>query len=67
MPLERARELIAARLAFGSGYNRNSAPPISGQDPSCARAVGVGPLIRELDPEPLFGRKPGTDFSKVTR
>jgi hypothetical protein len=67
MTLERAHELIAARLTFGGCYNRNSARLIVAEIQREHGQAGVDPLTREPDLEPSFGRKPGTDFSKATR
>jgi len=63
MTLQRARELLADQVAFGSGYNRNAARLILAE---VARELGqasVDELITELDLEQVFGIKVGTSFN----
>jgi len=63
MTLQRARELLADQVAFGSGYNRNAARLILAE---VARELGqasVDELITELDLEQVFGIKLGTSFN----
>ena len=65
--LDKARELIATQLAFGGGYNRNAVRLILREVQREHGASAVDGLISELDLEAVFGLRPGTDFSKVTR
>jgi hypothetical protein len=67
MTLARAREIIAQQLQFGGGYNRNAVRLILGEVQREHGQAAVDTLIRELDLEPAFGLKPGTDFSGVGR
>jgi len=67
MTLDRARELIAQQVSFGSGYNRNSTRLILGEVHRHLGQATVDGLIAEFDLEQVFGLKPGTDFSKVGR
>ncbi len=67
MTLDRARELIAQQVSFGSGYNRNSVRLILGEVHRIHGQHAVDGLIAELELEEAFGLKPGTDFSKVGR
>lgn len=65
MTLERARELIAVQIEFGSGYNRNAARLILREVQLEHGREAVDTLIRELDLETHFGLSPGTDFAGV--
>ena len=67
MTIDRARELIAQQVSFGSGYNRNSARLILGEVHRVHGQAAVDGLIVELNLREAFGLKPGTDFSKVGR
>jgi hypothetical protein len=67
MTLDRARELIATQLQFGSGYNRNAVRLILGEVQREHGQAAVDGLIRELSLEQAFGLKPGTDFAGVGR
>ena len=67
MTLDRARELIAQQISFGSGYNRNAVRLILGEIHRVHGQTAVDSLIAELALEEAFGLKPGTDFSKVGR
>jgi hypothetical protein len=67
MTPDRARELIAQQISFGSGYNRNAVRLILGEIHRVHGQATVDELIIELDLEQAFGLKPGTDFSKVGR
>jgi hypothetical protein len=67
MTLDRARELIAQQISFGSGYNRNAVRLILGEIHRVHGQTAVDSLINELALEEAFGLKPGTDFSKVGR
>jgi hypothetical protein len=67
MTLDRAREIIAQQLQFGGGYNRNAVRLLLGEVQREHGQTAVDSLIRELDLEPTFGLKPGTDFSGVGR
>jgi hypothetical protein len=67
MTIDRARELIAQQVSFGSGYNRNSARLILGEVQRVHGQAAVDGLIVELNLQEAFGLKPGTDFSKVGR
>lgn len=63
MNLDRARELIEVQLQFASGYNRNSVRMILAEVQKLHGQGAVDQLIRELDLEPRYDLKPGTDFS----
>ena len=67
MTLDRARELIAQQVSFGSGYNRNSVRLILGEIHRVHGQAAVDGLNTELGLEEAFGLRPGTDFSKVGR
>ena len=67
MTLDRARELIATQVQFGSGYNRNAVRLILGEVQREHGQAAVDGLIRELGLEQAFGLKPGTDFAGVGR
>jgi len=67
MTLDRARELIATQVQFGSGYNRNAVRLILGEVQREHGQPAVDDLIRELGLEQAFGLKPGTDFAGVGR
>jgi len=67
MTLDRAREIIAQQLQFGSGYNRNAVRLLLGEVQREHGQAAVDSLIRELDLEQAFGLKPGSDFSGVGR
>jgi len=67
MTLDRAREIIAQQLQFGSGYNRNAVRLLLGEVQREHGQAAVDSLIRELDLEQAFGLKPGSDFSSVGR
>ena len=67
MTLDRAREIIAQQIGFGSGYNRNAVRLLLGEIHREHGQAAVDALIRELGLEQAFGLKPGTDFSGVGR
>jgi hypothetical protein len=67
MTLDRARELIATQVQFGSGYNRNAVRLILGEVQREHGQAAVDGLIRELGLEQAFGLKSGTDFAGVGR
>ncbi len=62
MTLQRARELLADQVTFGSGYNRNAARLILAEVAREHGQSGVDKLITELDLEQVFGIKAGTQF-----
>jgi SpoVK/Ycf46/Vps4 family AAA+-type ATPase len=67
MTLDRAREIIAQQLTFGSGYNRNAVRLLLGE---IQREHGLGAadkLIQEFDLEFRFGLRPGMDLTRVGR
>jgi hypothetical protein len=67
MTPDRPRELTKPRPRFGGGYSCNAARLIPGE---LAREHGRGivdALLRELDLERAFGRRPGTDSFGVGR
>ncbi len=65
MNIDRARELIRVQLQFGSGYNRNAVRMILGEVQRTQGQQQVDDLIRELDLEPHYGLRVGSDFSRV--
>jgi hypothetical protein len=67
MTLNKARELIATQLHFGSGYNRNAVRLILGEVQREHGQAAVDGLIRDLGLEQAFDLRPGTDFSGVGR
>ena len=67
MTLDKARELIAVRLPFAGGYERNAVRLILGEVQRDHGREAVAGLIRELDLESGFGLEPGTEFSGVGR
>jgi hypothetical protein len=62
MTLDKARELLAIQVDFGSGYNRNSAKLILAEVQKEHGQRAVDQLIRELGLEEVFHFKPGTRF-----
>ena len=62
MTLERARELLAVQVGFGSGYNRNAARLILAEVQREHGQQAVDRLIRELGLEEMFGFRAGTEF-----
>lgn len=67
MTLDRAREIIAQQLQFGSGYNRNAVRLLLGEVQREHGQGAVDGLIRELGLDEAFGLRVGADFSKVGR
>ena len=67
LTLEKARELIATQLRFGSGYNRNAVRLILGEVQREHGQQAVDELIRTLQLEQAFDLKPGSDFTGVGR
>ena len=67
MEMERARELIAQQISFGSGYNRNSVRLILGEVQREHGLHAANLLIKALDLDRLFDLKPGTDFTRINR
>jgi len=67
MTLDRARQIIAQPLQFGSGYNRDAVRLLLGEVQSEHGQAAVDSLIRELELKQAFGLKPGSDFSRVGR
>ncbi len=63
MTLERARELLGIQVAFGSGYNRNSARLILAEVARGHGQAGVDGLIVELRLDQAFGFHPGETFT----
>jgi hypothetical protein len=63
MTLDKARQLIASHLSFGSGYNRNATRLILAEVERVHGREAVDALIRELDLEDKFGLSTGTSFS----
>lgn len=62
MRLERARELLRQRSAFGGGYQRNGARLILAEVGRCHGQAAVDALIVELGLDAVFGFEPGTRF-----
>ena len=67
MTLDRAREIIAQQLQFGSGYNRNAVRLLLGEVQREHGQGAVDGLIRELSLDEAFGLRVGTDFTRVGR
>jgi len=67
MTLDRAREIIADQLGFGSGYNRNAVRLLLGEVQRLHGGAVADGLIREFELELHFGLKPGTDFTRIGR
>jgi hypothetical protein len=67
MELERAKELIAQQISFGSGYNRNSVRLILGEVQREQGMHAANLLIKAMDLERLFDLRPGTDFTRINR
>ncbi len=67
MELERAKELIAQQISFGSGYNRNSVRLILGEVQREQGMHAANLLIKAMDLERLFDLRPGTDFTQINR
>jgi hypothetical protein len=64
MTLERARELLAIQVGFGSGYNRNAAKLILAEVQLEHGQARVDQLIRELELDRVFGFQTGTSFHR---
>lgn len=64
MTLDRARQLLAIQVSFGSGYNANSAKLLLSEVQKEYGQAGVDQLIGEMDLERVFGFEPGTRFEK---
>lgn len=62
MTLDRARELLAVQVSFGSGYNANSAKLILSEVSKEYGQAVVDQLIQEMQLEQVFGFEPGTRF-----
>lgn len=62
MTLEKATELIKVQAHMGGGYNRNSARLILAEVKREHGQSAADRLIREFNPEVLFGFKPGDSF-----
>lgn len=67
MELDRAKELIAQQISFGSGYNRNSVRLILGEVQREQGMHAANLLIKAMDLERLFDLRPGTDFTQINR
>jgi len=65
MTLEKTRELIAMHSSFDSGYNRNAARVVLGEDMRDHGQAAVDSLIREYDLENQWEIKPGTKFESA--
>jgi hypothetical protein len=63
MTLERARQLLGTQVAFGSGYNRNSARLILAEVARTHGQAGVDNLIVELRLDQAFGFRLGETFT----
>jgi ribosomal protein L35AE/L33A len=63
MTLERARQLLSTQVAFGSGYNRNSARLILAEVARDHGQAGVDRLIIEMRLDQAFGFRPGETFT----
>ena len=62
MTLDRARELLAVQVSFGSGYNANSAKLVLSEVQKEYGQAVVDQLIREMELEQVFGFEQGTRF-----
>jgi len=62
MTLDRARELLAVQVSFGSGYNANSAKRLLSEVQKEYGQASVDQLIWEMQLEQVFGFEPGTRF-----
>lgn len=62
MTLDRARELLAVQVSFGSGYNANSAKLLLSEVQKEYGQAAVDRLIKEMQLEQVFGFAPGTRF-----
>ena len=62
MTLDRARELLAVQVGFGSGYNANSAKLLLSEVQKEYGQAAVDQLIKEMQLEQVFGFEPGTRF-----
>ncbi|MDK9703239.1 MAG: hypothetical protein OEL20_08860 [Sulfuritalea sp.] len=59
MTLEKARQLLAAQVSFGGGYNRNGARLVLAEVAREHGQAAVDTLIRELGLDQIFGFIPG--------
>ncbi|MBU0594781.1 MAG: hypothetical protein KKH74_13730 [Gammaproteobacteria bacterium] len=62
MTPDRARQLLAIQVNFGSGYNANSAKLVLSEVQKEHGQAVVDQLIREMNLEQVFGFEPGTHF-----
>ena len=62
MTLEKAHELIAMHVSFGSGYNRNATRIILGEIMRDFGQTAVDQLIRDYDLEEKWELKEGAHF-----
>ena len=67
MTLDKARELPKVQAGFGGFYNSNSAKLIRSEVSLEHGQVAVDQLIRELEPENVFGFEPATPCAGGTR
>ncbi len=63
--LEKAHELITMHSGLGSGYNRNAARMVLGEDMRDFGQETVDALIREYGLEKQWQIKPGTKFESA--
>lgn len=59
MTLDKARELLAAQVSFGGGYNRQGARLILADVIREHGQAAADGLIREMRLDALFGFRPG--------
>ncbi|OGA12178.1 MAG: hypothetical protein A2W68_13225 [Betaproteobacteria bacterium RIFCSPLOWO2_02_64_14] len=62
MTLERARQLLKVQADFGGFYNANSSKLILSEVTREHGQEAVDRLIVEMEPERIFGFRPGTRF-----
>ena len=67
MTLDRAREIVAQPLQFGSGYNCNAVRLLLGEVQREHGRRAADTLLREFDLETAFGLRAGADFTGVGR
>ena len=65
MTLEKAQELIAMHVNFGSGYNRNATRMILGEVMRDFGQTAVDQLIRDYDLEEKWEIREGTHFESA--
>ena len=65
MTLDKAREIIAERVAISGGYNQTATKMVLGELQKDEGQAAVDTIIREFNLEELWGYAPGTRFESM--